>query len=44
MATVDSTGFVRTHNIGSSNIIVTCENCMSQCEITVIESSTEASE
>ena len=44
VATVDSTGFVRTHNIGSSNIIVTCENCMSQCEITFIESSTEASE
>ena len=44
VATVDSTGFVRTHNIGSSNIIVTCDNCMSQCEITVIESSTEASE
>lgn len=44
VATVDSTGFVRTHNVGSSNIIVTCDNCISQCEITVIEETTEAAD
>lgn len=40
VATVDTSGMVRTHAIGNANIMVSCADKISQCAVTVIEDTT----
>lgn len=44
IVTVDSTGFIRTHAIGTAHVIVACENKSAQCTVSVIEDTTSVNE
>lgn len=44
IVTVDTTGYIRTHAIGTAIVMATCNDKSAQCIVTVIEDTTKVNE